>query len=138
MPRRRSRRSRIRTYLVRQRTLNRDARAFTRKAFEAAGYKVLPSEGNFVMVDVRRESSVYQQLCREAGVAIARPFPPLTTYARITIGTMDEMRKALPLMIPLLAAPARTTSPGVIWWRAASVTRRSVLDDVQLLIGAAP
>ena len=54
-------------YLIRQRILNRDARAFTRKAFETAGYKVLPSEGNFVMVDVRRESSVYQQLCREAG-----------------------------------------------------------------------
>ena len=57
------------------------------------------------MVDVRRESAVYQQMCREVGVAIARPFPPLTNYARITIGTMDEMRKALPLMIPLLAGP---------------------------------
>jgi histidinol-phosphate aminotransferase len=99
-------------HLARQRALNRDARAFTRKAFEAAGYKVLSSEGNFVMVDVRRESSVFQQMCREVGVAIARPFPPLTTYARITIGTMDEMRKALPLVIPLLAAPARTLAPG--------------------------
>ena len=98
-------------HLVRQRALNREARALTRKTFEAAGYKVLPSEGNFVMVDVRRESSAYQQLCRDAGVAIARPFPPLTTYARITIGTMDEMRKALPIMIPLLTAPARTPPP---------------------------
>ena len=50
-------------------------------------------------------------MCREAGVAIARPFPPLTNYARITIGTMDEMRKALPLMIPLLSAPAKTSAP---------------------------
>ena len=98
-------------HLVRQRTLNRDARAYTRKAFESAGYTVLPSEGNFVMVDVRRESSVYQRMCREVGVAIARPFPPLTNYARITIGTMDEMRKALALMIPLLASPSRTLSP---------------------------
>ena len=98
-------------HLARQRTLNRDARTYTRKAFESAGYKVLPSEGNFIMVDVRREASVYQQMCREVGVAIARPFPPMTTYARITIGTMDEMKKALPLIIPLLAAPARTLSP---------------------------
>ena len=36
----------------------------------------------------------------------------MTNYARITIGTMDEMRKALPLMIPLLAGPLRTLSPG--------------------------
>jgi len=98
-------------YLVRQRTLNRDARAYTRKAFEDAGYKVLPSEGNFVMVDVRRESAVFQQMCREVGVAVARPFPPLTTYTRITIGTMDEMRKAVPLMLPLLSAPPRTLAP---------------------------
>jgi histidinol-phosphate aminotransferase len=99
------------SYVARQRTLNRDARAYTRKAFEDAGYKVLPSEGNFVMVDVRRESAVFQQMCREVGVAVARPFPPLTTYTRITIGTMDEMRKAVPLMLPLLAAPARTLTP---------------------------
>ena len=105
-------------HLIRQRALNRDARAYTRKAFEGAGYQVLPSEGNFVMVDVRRESAVYQQMCREVGVTIARPFPPLTTYARITIGTMDEMRKAVPLMIPLLAAPARTLSPGASGSRA--------------------
>ena len=89
------------------------------------------------MVDVKRESSVYQQLCREAGVAIARPFPPLTTYARITIGTMDEMRRALPLMIPLLSAPADhgPSAPG-------AATRRSTpwhpRRSIQLLIGAAP
>ena len=121
-------------YVIRQRTLNRDARAFTRKAFETAGYKVLPSEGNFVMVDVKRESLVYQQLCREAGIAIARPFPPLTTYARITIGTMDEMKKAVPLMLPLLSTPARTTPPGSSGAPAASFLE----DEVQLLIGAAP
>ena len=54
---------------------------------------------------------VSQQMCRDAGVAIARPFPPLTNYARITVGTMDEMQKALPLMIPLLSAPAKTSAP---------------------------
>jgi histidinol-phosphate aminotransferase len=99
-------------HLIRQRALNREARAYTRKAFESAGCKVLPSEGNFVMVDVKREAAVYQQMCRDVGVAIARPFPPLTTYARITIGTMDEMRKAMNLIIPLLSAPARTLAPG--------------------------
>ena len=48
------------------------------------------------------------------------------------------MRKALPLMIPLLAAPARTTlRPGGAR-RIRRRVRRSILDDVQLLIGAAP
>jgi histidinol-phosphate aminotransferase len=98
-------------YLARQKTLNAEARAFTRKAFVAAGCTVLPSEGNFIMVDVKREAAVFQQMCREVGVAIARPFPPLTNFARITIGTAEDMQKAVPLMLPLLSAPPRTLSP---------------------------
>jgi histidinol-phosphate aminotransferase len=99
-------------HLTRQRELNREARTFTRKAFEKAGYTVLPSEGNFVMVDVRRESTVFQELCRRAGIAIARPFPLLTNYARITIGTVEEMKKVVGLMLPLLSAPPfKTTTP---------------------------
>jgi len=98
-----------RAHLTRQRDLNREARAYTRKAFEAAGYAVLPSHGNFVMVDVRREAAVFQRMCRDIGVAVARPFPPLTNHARITVGTVDEMKKAVALMIPLLSAPVRTS-----------------------------
>ena len=89
-----------------QRALNHEARAFTRQAFESAGYKVLPSEANFLMVDVRRESRVFQAQCYEAGVGVARPFPPLTTFARISIGTPDEMRRAVAAMLPILGAPA--------------------------------
>jgi histidinol-phosphate aminotransferase len=107
-------------HLKRQRELNRDARAFTRKAFEKAGCTVFPSEANFVMVDVKRPATEFSTLCRQAGVAIARPFPPLTTHARITIGTVEEMKKAVALMIPLLSAPAR------------SITTAGVVDDVHL------
>lgn len=97
--------------IQKQKELNRAARMFARQAFEKAGYTVLPSEANFLMVDVRRESTMFQQQCREVGVAVARPFPPLTTHARITIGTVEEMKKAVALMLPLLAAPPRTTTP---------------------------
>ena len=31
-------------------------------------------------------------------------FPPLTTHARVSIGTMDEMKRAMAVMLPLLAA----------------------------------
>jgi histidinol-phosphate aminotransferase len=95
-----------REHLARQRALNREAKAFTRQAFEGAGYRVLPSDANFVMVDVRRDVSGFAALCREVGVFIARPFPPLRTHARVSIGTIDEMRRAVPAMLSLLAAPA--------------------------------
>jgi histidinol-phosphate aminotransferase len=92
-------------HLKKQRELNAEARAFTRQAFEAAGCSVFPSEANFVMVNVKRPSTEFSALCRRAGVAIARPFSPLTNHARISIGTVDEMKKAVGLMIPLLSAP---------------------------------
>jgi histidinol-phosphate aminotransferase len=93
-------------HVTAQRTLNHEARAFTRQAFESAGYKVLPSDANFLMVDVRRDCRVFQSQCYEAGVQVARPFPPLTTHARISIGTPDEMRRAIAAILPILAAPA--------------------------------
>jgi histidinol-phosphate aminotransferase len=94
-------------HLARQKVLNAEARTYTRTQFEKAGFTVLPSEGNFVMVDVRRPSTEFQELCRDAGISVARAFPPMTTYSRITIGTVDEMKKAVALMVPLLSAPAK-------------------------------
>jgi histidinol-phosphate aminotransferase len=90
--------------LKKQKTLNRETRAVTRQAFEKAGFTVLPSEANFIMVDVRRDARGYQNACRDAGVSIARPFPPLDTFARITIGSAEEMRKATPIMLSLLTS----------------------------------
>jgi histidinol-phosphate aminotransferase len=108
-----------RAHTEKQKALNRDARGFTIKAFASAGYHVLPSEANFVMVDVRRPASGVQAMCRESGVVIARAFPPLTNYARISIGTMDEMRRAVDVMLPKLAAPASASialaNPGLAW-----------------------
>jgi histidinol-phosphate aminotransferase len=88
-----------------QRQLNHDARAFTEGVLREAGYPTVPSEANFVMVNVKRDIRQFQTACRERGVEIARPFPPLLTYARITIGTMDEMRRAATPLRDALAAP---------------------------------
>lgn len=91
-------------HLARQRDVNREAKKFTRDAFERAGFAVLPSEANFLMVDIRRPVEGFAGQCRHARVLIARPFPPLRTHARISIGTPEEMRRAVSVMLPLLAA----------------------------------
>ena len=72
----------------RERARNHEAREFTRGALADAGYPSLPSEANFIMVDVRRDVREFQAACLAAGVQIGRPFPPLMTHARISIGTM--------------------------------------------------
>ena len=81
-------------HIDRERALNHDAKAFTHRFFESLGYKVTPSDANFMMVDIRRDSTKFQAECKARGVLVGRPFPPLTTHARISIGTADEMRRA--------------------------------------------
>jgi histidinol-phosphate aminotransferase len=104
-----------RDHHARQRTLNREAKTFTRKAFEDAGFRVLPSEANFVMVDVRRHAGSFAAACRDVGVFIARPFPPLDRHARVTIGTMDDMQRAMAAMLPILASPSSARRDEIAW-----------------------
>ncbi len=82
---------------------NRETRAFTTKWFADAGYKVIPSQTNFILVDVRRESRLFREACARLGVAVGRPFPPLTNYSRISMGTLDEMRRAVDVFRQALA-----------------------------------
>jgi histidinol-phosphate/aromatic aminotransferase/cobyric acid decarboxylase-like protein len=44
------------------------------------------------------------------GVYVGRDFPPLTNWARVSIGTADEMRAANEVFRTILAAPS-TTAP---------------------------
>ena len=84
--------------------MNHENRTFTEGVFRDAGFAPVPSQANFVMVNVKRDIRQFQAACRERGVEIARPFPPLLTYARVTIGTMDEMKRAAPAFREALAA----------------------------------
>lgn len=83
-----------RSHIVAEQRKNREAKAFTRAFFERAGYKVGPSDTNFLMIDLRRDPQPVRVACRENGVAVGRPFPPLDTWLRVSIGTMDEMQQA--------------------------------------------
>jgi histidinol-phosphate aminotransferase len=85
-------------HVRREVALNKAARDFTVKAFSEMGYPCQPTHTNFVMVDIRRDVKAFQTTCRERGVAVGRQFPPLNNHLRVSIGTMDEMERALPLV----------------------------------------
>ena len=74
---------------------NHDAKVFTAKAFASMGYEVIPSDANFMMVNIKRDVKAFKAECIKKGVAVGRPFPPLTTYVRVSMGTMAEMQKAV-------------------------------------------
>jgi histidinol-phosphate aminotransferase len=82
---------------------NKETRAFTRQFFEKAGYTVHSAEANFLMVDVRRDAKAFKSECIKHNVAIGRSFPAVPNYARVSIGTMAEMTKAIPVFRSVLA-----------------------------------
>jgi len=111
-------------HIADQQRLNREAREFTVRAMREAGFEIIEPHGNFVMMNIRRDIRPFQAACRQRGLAIARPFPPLLNYARVTIGTMAEMERAVTVLRVVLSqpeGPVPTTS-----YRAPSEGRRYV------------
>jgi len=53
----------------------------------------IPPQANFIMIEAGRDSKEVQAQMLAKGVAIGRPFPPLTKMIRVTIGTDSEMAK---------------------------------------------
>lgn len=88
-----------------QRRLTGEARDRTARVLRSAGCRVVDSEANFLMADVGRDIRVFRDACRARGVEIARPFPPLQSWARITIGTSAEMDRAADVFRAVLAEP---------------------------------
>ncbi len=70
--------------------------AFDRDEFmrQAATRKieVIPSWTNFVMVNTRRPVQTVIKHFRNNNIRIGRPFPPMDTYARISLGKPEEMK----------------------------------------------
>ena len=95
-----------REFVERERMLNREARAYTRRVFEQLGYNVAPSEANFLFVDLRQDARSFREACQRSGVLVGRAFPPLSTYARISVGTMDEMQRASAVFTRVLRGAA--------------------------------
>jgi len=82
---------------------NRAGREHAVKFFEDAGYKVARSDANFIMVDVRRDAKAFKLACVERMVAVGRQFPSHPNWVRVSIGTLEEMKKAEPVFRRVLS-----------------------------------
>ena len=86
---------------------NTEARAFTQKWFADRGYTPTDSQTNFMFVDIKRPARGFREACAKQGVLVGRDFPPYEkTHCRISIGTMDEMQRAVKVFEQALAKPA--------------------------------
>jgi histidinol-phosphate aminotransferase len=93
---------------------NKAVRDFTVKALADLGYKSTDSQTNFIFTDIGKTMTAaqFRDACAAKGVMVGRDFPPLEKqWARISLGTMDEMQKATDVFRSVLK-PATSTSSG--------------------------
>ncbi|MBZ5560338.1 MAG: histidinol-phosphate aminotransferase family protein [Acidobacteriia bacterium] len=93
---------------------NTAVREFTIKALADLGYTSSDSQTNFIFTNIGKTmtAAAFREGCAAKGVMVGRDFPPLEkTWARISIGTMEEMQKATEVFRSVLK-PATTTSSG--------------------------
>ena len=54
-----------------------------------------PTQANFVFFHLGRPVEPVIKAMRDRGVMVGRPFPPLTDWMRVTVGTPEEVRRFL-------------------------------------------
>ena len=102
-------------HIDQERARNTEVRKYTTRFFNDLGFKTTDSQTNFVFVDIGRPAKEFKEACAKQSVLVGREFPPLEkTWARISLGTMDEMRKATEVFAKILStetAGAASTHP---------------------------
>ena len=84
------------SFTTNERNRNKEVRDFVTKWFKDRGMKPTDCQANFMFVDIGTPAKEFREACRAKGVLVARDFPPFEkTHARITLGTMEEMTKAV-------------------------------------------
>jgi histidinol-phosphate aminotransferase len=94
-------------HLLRSLDLVRGEKARLRQALEARGLPVLPSQANFLCVDVGQDGDQVFTRLLQRGV-IVRPLRPygMTRWLRLSVGTPDENETLLEALDAVLAASA--------------------------------
>jgi histidinol-phosphate aminotransferase len=93
---------------------NKQVRDFTIKALKDLGYESTDSQTNFIFTDIGKTMTAaqFREGCVKDGIMVGRDFPPLEKqWARISIGTMEEMQKATDVFRKVLR-PATNTASG--------------------------
>lgn len=81
-------------HVNRSRAMNTEEKAFMGAQLGRLGLRVVPSQANFLLVDVQRPAlEVYEQLLTHG--VIVRALPPLPTMLRLTLGTRQQNERCL-------------------------------------------
>jgi histidinol-phosphate aminotransferase len=80
-------------HVTRGRRLNSEVRKSVCTELDKLGYNYIPSQANFMMIDLRREVRPVIGALRARGVEVGRVFSALPNFMRVTIGTSSQMKE---------------------------------------------
>ncbi len=99
------------SFLANEKARNNAAREFTQKWFRDHGYVPTDSQTNFMFVDIKQPAKGFRDACAKEGILVGRDFPPYEkSHCRISVGTMEEMQKAVKVFEKALAQPAQAAA----------------------------
>src|SRR5436190_6668384 len=99
-------------HIAEERARNTAVRDFTVKALADMGYTSAESQGNFIFTDIGKTmtAATFRDACAKQRVMVGREFPPVEKqWARVSLGTMEEMQKAAAVFRNVLR-PTTTTA----------------------------
>ena len=99
------------SFTANERNRNKAVREMSMKWFADRGMKPTDCQANFMFVNIGTPAKAFRDACRAKGVMVARDFPPFEkTHARITLGTMEEMTKAVQVFGEVLGKKTSTAA----------------------------
>jgi histidinol-phosphate aminotransferase len=92
-------------HMAEERAENARVRDFTLQAFRDMGFEGTDSNTNCIFVDLKRPAKEFREACEAQKVQVGRDFPPFEkTHSRISLGTMEEMKRAVQVFRRVLSA----------------------------------
>ena len=93
-------------HVARTVALNAQGRNYFNSEFEKMGLEYVPSEGNFVLVDVSRDSREVFEALQHKGVIVRAAYGMgLPNHIRVTTGTMEQNERFITALKEVLALP---------------------------------
>lgn len=97
-------------HVAQQRKLLNDTRRWLCRELERDGRRYIPSEANFVMIDVGGDVASVIPKFRERNILVGRKFSSLGNWLRISMGTQTEIEKFLSALRAIVPASSSRTA----------------------------
>jgi histidinol-phosphate aminotransferase len=87
-----------------------DTRKWVTGELTKSGYRVLPSEANFFMVDTGNDVTPVIKAFHDRKIIVGRKFPSMGNWLRVSVGKPDEMQKFLAAFREIVPAPQKSAA----------------------------